>query len=374
MVCLCKTSVTQMTAALPLLGIQLPNVPPPPMGMTALPSLAQEIMALAAWLASLGQPAPAFAPQTAWLNLTLPTLPLNASAMATISAFAQLRADMLAQFGIDLAVPGQGAALVQLAASVQARLNALISLNASLSMPGTPTMSWSLLAALLSAINQLMAALAAGLLPVPQVPPMGPWRPFLVQIYPLLPLIAASAQLGVNLSGNITAQLAASLRVMQQIRLPAFAPPALALMASITASLSAAAQISAALNINALAVGMPRVQQIIADLLAALINAIEKALGLTPVTLLSTINQFPRPQFSAGLMVTPPVVQAAASINAQALAQLNWQVPAVSAVSALSVGLPVVAFAANLQAALGISARVPPCATGCDMMALAHAL
>jgi len=69
-------------------------------------------------------------------------------------------------------------------------------------------------------------------------------------------------------------------------------------------------------------------------------------------------------------MITAPVVAAAMSINAHAAAALNWSVPAVSALSVLSVGLPAVAMTAQLKAALGLHAALSPCAAGCDMAKL----
>ena len=386
MICLCKNVVAQLQLVLPQLGLPLPGMPPLPAGsMIKLPTLAQEIQALAAWLASMGQPAPLWQTDPAWIELQLPKLALSAQAMATISAFAQLRAQVLAQLDIDIAIPGQASGFVSLVATLQARLNAMISANASLGlainplMPiGSNFMSWSMLAALVNAIETIMAALAQGLLPLPTVnlPPLGPYRPFLVQIHALLPLIAASAQLGLDLSGNITAQLAPMVRAMLQIKLPAFAPPALTLMANLTATLSAVARLSASLKIDVLAAGIVTVRQLVGEMLAALVKALQAALGLTPGALLAQALQIPKIQlpFTPGLMITGPVVQAALRINAQAMAALNWSVPPVSAVAVLSVGLPAIAATEQLKAALGITASLSPCASGCEAAKLLAAV
>ena len=58
-----------------------------------------------------------------------------------------------------------------------------------------------------------------------------------------------------------------------------------------------------------------------------------------------------------------------ASLQMQAMASLNWQVP--SMVASVQIGLPTCAFVASLQAALNISAVLPsPCGLGCDAASL----
>ncbi len=394
MFCICKTSMTQLQLKLPLLGFPAPGIAPP--AAVTLPSLAQDIQALAAWLASQGLPAPAWVPDPVWIGLKLPALPLPPAAMATISAFAQLRASVQAQLGIDLAVPGQAAGFVQMVLSLQARLNALVAKFPSLGAPVLPlmpmgapgaavpsAMSWSVLAALMNAAKAVLAALTQGLLPVPPIvpphlpphlPPLGPFRPFLAQMHPLLPVIAASSQLGINLSENITAQLAPMLKVMAQIKLPAFSPPALNLLANLTGTLSSVAQLSAGLNVDPLALGMAAIRQMVGAMLAELAKAIEAALGTTPAAIVAQLPLLPKPAFSPALMITAPVVQAAMAINAPALAALTWPVPAVSALPVLSVGLPAISMAAQMQAALGVSVAAAPCMAGCDAAALLAAV
>ncbi|HEX5327812.1 MAG TPA: hypothetical protein VFW75_14175, partial [Acetobacteraceae bacterium] len=70
-------------------------------------------------------------------------------------------------------------------------------------------------------------------------------------------------------------------------------------------------------------------------------------------------------------LATSDVVQAA--LRAQALASLNWQVPAM--LPALGIGLPTCALVAQLNAALSINAVMPsPCASGCDAAKIMTAL
>jgi hypothetical protein len=68
---------------------------------------------------------------------------------------------------------------------------------------------------------------------------------------------------------------------------------------------------------------------------------------------------------------TSAVIQA--SMQLQAMASLNWQVP--SMMAAVQIGLPTCAFVAQLQAALGLTAVLPsPSGSGCDAAKIARAL
>ena len=156
MPCLCKHTLAALQAALPRLSA----------GAGADAGAALHPLAL--WLARSGQPAAPWQPDPAWLALPLPSMPLGASAMATLSAFAQLRAMALAQFGVDLAEPGRAGALAQLVATVQARLAAMLAASPGLAVDAS---AWSQLSATLSACAQVEAALQLGLFPTP---PAGP--------------------------------------------------------------------------------------------------------------------------------------------------------------------------------------------------------
>jgi len=289
---------------------------------------------IARWLAKFGLPAAPWQPDPAWLDVELPTLSLSASAMATISAFAQLRASVQATLGIDLLVTAQAKAFTRLAATLGARLDALLAADASAGAAASALASASAsagasalqqLSATLSACAQVQAALNLGLLPAP--PPPGPplalWRPFLVKLRPLLPLISASSQLGVDLSADISAQLAATLRVIMKITLPAFPLPSLQVMASLTATLSAVANINETLGVDASAVGVAQIRAMVQARVQALAGAVASSTGLDLAALLALLNRLPRPEFSAALMAPAVVVKAALSINAQALAALT---------------------------------------------------
>ena len=182
-------------------------------------------------------------------------------------------------------------------------------------------------------------------------------------------MIAASAQLGLDLSADIAAQLSAALRAMLQIQLPGFPLASLQLMASLTAALSAVAQLRAGLGIDPLALGLPAVRLMVAERLDATAAAVQSGLGLSLSALLDLLGLLPRLEFSAGLMAPPAVVSAAMSINASALAAIDWEVPAAASLSVLAVGLPLAAFTAQLDAALGLSASASPCVV-CDAAAL----
>jgi hypothetical protein len=362
MICFCHQSLQPLRLALPSLNVS---------ASMSLPN-ADLVQALANWLGARALPAPPWMPDPAWVELPLPRMSLNASAMATISALAQLRAQVLAQFGIDLLLPGQARAFASIVATMNARISAMAVANFN-------PLAWLRLAALNGAIDQLTLALKLGLpfqlpaagLPMPGGLPMASWRQFLTALSALAPMIAVAAQLNVNLSANFTASLALAIRPLSALVLPQL--PSLSLMASLTAALSAVAQLRASLSIDPLQIGLPAVQEMVALRLSALMQALPACFPFDPLALLldELLALLPPIPYCPTSLATQAVVAAAMSINAQALASLNWQVPAAMSLSAISVGLPAVAFSAQLQASLGINAAIQaPCGSGCDAQAL----
>ena len=109
-------------------------------------------LSLSAWLNLRGLPALPWEPLPNWLGLPLPSLQLNLRAVATISAMAQLRAQVLAQFGLDLLIPGQALMFVRIVATMNARLSALVHRNFN-------PLAWLRLAGLNAAIDQINLAL-----------------------------------------------------------------------------------------------------------------------------------------------------------------------------------------------------------------------
>jgi hypothetical protein len=364
MLCFCHQALQPLGLALPSLNVSV---------SVAMPQ-ANLALGLANWLGARALPAAPWLPDLNWLTLPLPHLQLNASAMATISALAQLRAQVLAQFGIDLLVPGQAAAFAQIVATLHARVSAMAALS-----PGFNPLAWLRLASLNAAIDQLNLALKIGLpLALPPLPgglPWPSWRQFLAALSALVPLIAVAAHLNLNLSENFSAQLSLALRALLNINLPAL--PSLRLMASLTAALSAVAQLQASLGVNPLEIGLPAVQLMISARLSVVLQALSSAMGFNLLTMLldELLALLPAIPYSPASLATSAVVQAAMSINAQALASLNWQVPSATSLIAVRVGLPAVAFAAQLRASLGINAAITaPCGSGCDAAAIMAAL
>ncbi|MEJ0046403.1 MAG: hypothetical protein WDN04_09980 [Rhodospirillales bacterium] len=149
-----------------------------------------------------------WAPDLSWLQLPLPSLRLSASAMATISAFAQLRADVMAQFGLDLMIAAQAQAFARLTATASARLSAMLGAGI-----GGLGLGWQQLAALNFAIGQLQAALSLGLFANLSAYGAWPdWRAFLAALRALLPLIAVSLQMNLALNASMAVQLSAAIR------------------------------------------------------------------------------------------------------------------------------------------------------------------
>ncbi len=361
--CFCHKSLLPLSALLPSLNMS---------ASLALPGM-NVPLGLSAYLNAAALPADPWMPDPAWLTLPLPQLKLSMQAVATISAMATLRAQVLAQFGIDLLVPGQAMAMARIVTTMNARLSLMADIN---------PLAWLQLARLNAAIDQVTLALSAGLLPpspsimlsltVPGGIPMPRWSSFLALLKALAPMIAATTQLDVSLSA--TAELAAALRVMARLSLPALVAPQL--MASLTAALSAVASLQASLGVSPLTLGLSAVQLRVQARLAALLPTLAahfgiSAAGLADDLLAMLLSLLPTLPAIPSAFATQAVVQLA--MQAHPLAALNWQVPAM--IPAVRIGLPVCALAAQLQAALAITAVLPtPCSSGCDAAKLTRAL
>jgi hypothetical protein len=367
--CFCHASTLPISALLPKLNVSV---------SLGLPG-ANIPLSLSAWLNLRGLPALPWTPEPAWLSLPLPQLQLNARAVATIAALASLRAQVLAQFGLDLLIPQQALAFARIVATMNARLSLMANFN---------PLGWIQLAALNAAIDQVQVALGAGLfapsasllmsLSMPGGFPIARWQSFLALLRLLAPMIAACAQLGVSLSE--TAQLSAALRVLARLSLPPLAAPQL--MASLTAALSAVMQLQASLGLPslglpALQLGLPAIQLRVQAKLGALLPALSACLGINlsgggaSSLLAALMSLLPNLPLVPTSFATSEAVQAA--LSAQALASLNWQVPA--SLPAVRIGLPTCALVAQLNAALGINAVLPsPCGSGCDAAKIMKAL
>jgi hypothetical protein len=361
MVCFCKHTMTRLQIALPALSESASLSASASFSASASVSA---LGALAAWLAKNGLPASPWQPDPAWREVQLPRPTLNASAVATLQAFAQLHA-LAGSLGMNLMVPAQATAFARLAATLNARLTAL---SGQLGAPINAA-AWIQLSAALSASAQVSAAARLGLfLPGMALPPMGPplslWRAFLSALRDLLPIIAIATQLKLDLSANLSEQLAPMLRIMLRIPMPAMSATA-SLMASLTAALSAVAQLRATLGIEPLEAGLPAVRAMVSEHVSATVSLVEQSARCNLGELLGLL---PKIEYCPSLMAPPAVVNAAVALN---LPPLTWQVPAMASLPVLSVGLPVASFCAQLKAALSLQAALAPCGSGCDAAALA---
>ncbi len=366
--CFCHRTLGPLLSGLASLNVglsaQLPN--------------ANIVLSLSGWLGARGLPAGPWQPDPNWLGQLLPQLRLSASACATISALAQLRAQVLAQFGIDLLLPGGPAAFARIVATMNARLSAMASAAFN-------PAAWISLAGLNAAIDRVDLALRAGLLAPsaslaigsPGGVPMADWRAFLAALARLVPLIAAASQLNISLAANFSAQLAAALRILRGVTLPGLGTGNMAFMASLTGALSAIAQLQASLRISPLALGFPAVQALVSARLTAQLSALAGSLRLnlqSPNLLAELLALLPNLPYCPTHLANAETVQAAFAMHAQTVESLDWQVPSLASLPVLRIGLPTCAFAAQLQAALGITAVLSAPCGGCDAAATMRAL
>jgi hypothetical protein len=359
MVCFCQNTASDLALALPSIAAA---------AELNLNADSQAILAIGASLAGSGLPAGPGSPDPAWQQLQLPSISLSASEVATISAAAYLRAQVLAQFGIDLLNPAQASAFVRLAATLSARLSAMANASASASLGAS---AWPQLAATLNATAQVEAALSTGVLvSAGSQPEMASSQPMLAQLQLLLPMTSLSAQLDLDLSANFSAQLTAQLQAIMAIPMPQLPVATVSMMATLSASLNAIAQLSASLGVNPLQAGAPAVEAMV----SARADAVAQMAMSMGVNLPALAASLPGP----GAAVNPPsfataaTVNAVMSLNTQALASLDLAVPAAASLPVLTVGLPTASIAAQL-AAMGFAPSTAPCGGMCDARSLLNA-
>ncbi len=369
MSCYCKEAIRETAQDLAGLAQAAPQ---PPIAGDAL------LRALSDWLGARALPAPPWQPDPAWLGQTLPTMPLSGEAMVTISALAQLKALSQDCLALDLTDPAQEKAFARVVTTAQARAQMLAD-------QGLDQATLSQLAATQHAADQTAAAVKQNLLPVPPdrvqtaAAQTQTWQPFLRALRNLAPLIAASRQLGIDLSGEFTTALSAQLRTLRAISLPAPQPDAQAAVARATGALSALAQLRSSLGIDPLKAGAATLRSLVADRSRTALQSLADATGSTPDKLSAlvpaqVVARLPALPYCPTSFATPEVVQAAQAINPDALARMTWTIPPASSLRAITAGLPATAFADRFQAATGERpARTSPCGNQCDAARLVAA-
>ncbi|MBV9755645.1 MAG: hypothetical protein JO047_01175 [Alphaproteobacteria bacterium] len=296
-----------------------------------------------------GQPQPAV-PQQPRVT-AVPTMQLSMAAIGTIAALADFRASVQEQFGIDLLAAGQAMAMARIVVTLNARLSALASQSPD-------TSAWVRLAALNSAVDHVRTTSGAGTA-VARSAHASTSESEAAKLAGPAVLAAAAVRLKVDFSANVSAQLAAALRTLRAVALPALAEPRL--VATLTAALAAVAQLRQSLGLDPLTIGFAMVAQVVSTRLDAASKQ-ARAAGRGGV-----------PQQIASQDAPPVSVETRQQMTA--LAAINWQVPPITALPAITIGLPVCTLTAQLKAALGIDAvRLAPCGAGCDAAKLARAL
>ena len=250
--CFCHKSLLSLGALLPSLDISA-SLALPGMGIP---------LGLSAYLNAAALPAEPWMPDPGWLTLPLPQLKLSMQAVATISAMASLRAQVLAQFGIDLLIPGQAMAMARIVATLNARMSLMANIN---------PLAWLELARLNAAIDQVNLALSLGLLlPSPSmmlsltVPggiiPMPRWTSFTRAAEGAVP---DDRRHRARLHRQPVGNLHGALRRGAAHHGPAVAPRARSprdRWRGLTAALSAVASLQASLGISPLMLGFPAIQ------------------------------------------------------------------------------------------------------------------
>jgi len=333
----------------------------------SLTASAQRVLSVSNWLATRLLPSAAWQPEAAWLKLELPVPQMSVEAIATISSIATLRSLALELFDADPFRPGTATALARVVVTLNARLPGLA---AAMGQGGQARQAavqahWSTLANVAEAAARVQLAVSAGLFALapaqmqaylaPGGLPMEQWAGFTARVTALLPLVAASASLGADLSDP--ANLAEGMRVFKSLSVPALANPGL--VARLTAVFAAQGRVQAATGADP--ARMP-VEEMHGRVMALALQAAESIpAGAQP----------PKIAQNPACFASREVVTAAVSAPVAALAALNWRVPQSKALPALANLLPAASLIKALPAGVAVEKR--PCAQVCDAASLMRA-
>jgi hypothetical protein len=182
------------------------------------------------------------------------------------------------------------------------------------------------------------------------------WQPFLTSVAAVSPLIALSIQL----DSPDPAAFASAVRTLRGIEVPPLANVSLVLQ--LTAAFSAAARLQTVLGVNVLQTGLARVAGMAAQ-------RVEAAARQIPAD-----ARPPRVSTCPTQQVTPAVVAAATSPEIAALASLNWKVPNLASLPAVSSLMPALSLCATVTPVMGPPVGLKPCNGGCDAAAVLRAI
>ena len=337
---------------------------------------ARLVTALSAWLSARWLPAPAWHPDPAWLDIDIPTPPIPAVSFSVISGLVQAQLACQAELGLDVSLAVQLAMLARVVTTLNLRLpdlQVMLDAGTAVGIAAEPEADWQALATLNDQVDIVAKATAQGVFAAqadaalaaePDVP-LGPWRPFLAKVKAIVPLIAILRSLGIDPADpQASVLLAARLRLLATVTLPAIAEPAVVF--GLIARLHATLRLQASLKLDPRTVPFARVQLAVQARLQAAITALPPTVQLVAGEVIGVRARSPNP----AILLTPDVMAQIQLLRPQVVAQFNWSVPGFHQLALLTTAAPVVKLVSQLKL-LGVDPiRTAPCGPACDAGAL----
>ena len=329
------------------------------------------VAALATWLSRRWLPAAQpWAPDPAWLDLTLPEPPLPPAAMSVLLALAVARQTVMQAVQLDPLVPGDVVRLSRIVATLNRRTDALRPL-------AEDWRPWSALARLDGEVATVRTALDAGLFEPEQVrverevraspldPSLPAWRGLLSGLLGLAPLVALTATLRIELSDpDWAVLLGAAVRQLRMVALPVLADAPVVLRVLARNDAIGRLHAGGLLQAGGLeALPFREARQAVAARLRAVQARLPEGVRLEAGGLAGVPALLP----NMSLVVNAPMVAAVAGL---VLPRLDWQVPGYDTLPLLTSGGPAASLV-KAMAALGPSpVRAAPCGRDCDAAGL----
>ena len=324
----------------------------------------ETVAAVGNWLAARWLPALEWTPDPEWLEAKVPDPPMPPEALGVLIGLVQAcQAGQMMQ--LDLTEPEQAPKLARIVGTLNRRMQ-------DVAWVEQDTRPWDKVAALNDQADSVRAAVVQGVFPEqPEAepePPIAPWRPLIVKVKALTPLLAVGQMLGLDLADvEAPEQLAKLVRNLRRVRLPPLENPVLVLR--VIARLNAIARIKASFGADPRRVPFERVVSALERKMEAVRQMLPEQVQLEDGQLVGMPPKQPNPS----QLINADILEAAQKIKPRTLEQLDWRPPPSDQLDLLTTGAPVMTLA-RLMATLGTPpVRTGPCGRQCDAAAVARA-
>lgn len=316
----------------------------------------ETVAAVGTWLAARWLPAAEWAPDPEWQQAELPDPPMAPESLGVLVALVQAyQAGQTMQ--LDLTVPDQVPKLARIIGTLNRRMPALEWMERD-------TRPWNQVAALNDQTDSVRGAIAQGVFaeqakPEPE-PPLAPWRPLIIKVKALAPLLAVGQMLDLDLADDAAPeQLAKLVRSLRKVVLPPLENPLRVFR--VIARLNAIARIEASFGADPRTVPFQRIRAALDRKIQAVKEMLPEQIEVKDGRLLGMPFVQPNPS----QLVNADTIAAARGIRPETMERLRWKPPPAEDMDLLTTGAPVMTLTRLMRTLRAPPVRAAPC-QACD--------